>query len=201
MAEELNVKQIGFTDSLDDLVNYTAKPNLPSLGPKYGKLLGKIRQQLPRVDQATLARLRSGETITLDIDGTSVELAPDDVLLGVEQAADWMCGDDGGIHLALSTQLTPELRREGTARDVVRRIQQLRKDSGLDIQDRILIRCSTSDEPVRQAIEEWSDYIRGETLADELQLTTDPLPGIDSAGVGDGQAAFAIATVAGSTGA
>ena len=201
VAEELNVKQIGFTDSLDDLVNYTAKPNLPSLGPKYGKLLGKIRQQLPRVDQATLARLRSGETITLDIDGTSVELGPDDVLLGVEQAADWMCGDDGGIHLALSTQLTPELRREGTARDVVRRIQQLRKDSGLDIQDRILIRCSTSDEPVRQAIEEWSDYIRGETLADELQLTTDPLPGIDSAGVGDGQAAFAIATVAGSTGA
>ncbi|MCA9116278.1 MAG: class I tRNA ligase family protein, partial [Planctomycetaceae bacterium] len=195
VAEELNVKQLSFTDSLDELANYTAKPNLPTLGPKYGKLLGKIRQYLPIIDPALLGQLRSGETITIDLDGNEVELTPDDVLIGVEQAADWVCGDDGGIHLALSTRLTPELRREGTARDVVRRIQQLRKDSGLDIQDRIRIRCSTSDEAVQQAVEEWSDYIRTETLADDLTVTAEELPGTEPAGVGDGQAAFAIEKV------
>ena len=168
VAEELNVKQVTPCDNLDDLVSYTYKPNLKTLGPKYGKLLGALRNKLPELGDAVLGPLRRGESLTVDIDGHSVELSPDDVLVGTEQATGWACADEAGLQVALSTELSDELIREGMARDFVRHVQQLRKDADLDIQDRITIQyCPGSDEVIA-ALTEWSDYICSETLSDAI---------------------------------
>ena len=168
IAEELNVKQITRQENLDDKVGYAYKPNLKTLGPMYGKLLGVLRRQLPELGDAVLSPLRQGQNLTVDVDGTSIDLTPDDVLISTEQADDWVCGDEAGIQVAISTVLTDDLRREGMSRDFVRHIQQLRKDADLDIQDRIEIYWCAEDTMIQGMIAEWSDYIAGETLADSI---------------------------------
>jgi isoleucyl-tRNA synthetase len=166
IKEELNIKTITAADNLDDLVSYSYKPNLKTLGPKYGKLLGVIRTQLPELDPSVLAPLRSGGSVTVEFNGQSVDLGPDDVMVSIEQATDWACGDESGVQIAISTTVSPELEREGMARDFVRQVQQLRKNHNLEIQDHISINYSTDDEMAIQAIGEWNDYICGETQAD-----------------------------------
>ena len=173
IREELNVKQLNVCDSLADIVKYTYKANLKTLGPKYGKLLNLLREKLPSVDAALLAPLRSGETVTVTLDGHEITLTPDDVQVGTEQAPGWVSGDDRGIQLALSTALTPELLREGMARDFIRQIQQLRKEADLEIENRIRICYSTSDQEVLTMAKEWGELIQGETLADSLTASAD----------------------------
>ncbi|MBI1310686.1 class I tRNA ligase family protein [bacterium] len=127
IREELNIKQITSADHLDELVHYSYKPNLKTLGPKYGKLLGAIRNELPNLDPQLLAPLRSGQNVTVTIGGEQIELGPDDVMVSTEQASDWSCADESGIQIAISTVITPELEREGMARDAIRLIQSYRK--------------------------------------------------------------------------
>ncbi len=169
IQDELNVKTLTARENLDDLVHYNYKPNLKTLGPKYGKLLGTIKKHLPNIDAEKLAPLRKGETVTLNLEGEDITLGPDDVLAQVEQAADWVTAGERGIQIALSTMLTPELKREGMARDFVRQVQQLRKEADLEIQDRICIFYASNDEELSAAIAEWSDYIQSETLADSIE--------------------------------
>ncbi len=168
IREELNVKQLTVVESLADIVKYTYKANLKTLGPKYGKLLNVLRAKLPTVDGGLLAPLRSGESVTITLDGHEITLAPDDVQVGTEQALGWVSGDDRGIQLAISTSLTPPLLREGMARDFIRQIQQLRKDANLEIENRIRVSYSTTDEQVQAMFTEWSNLIQSETLADSL---------------------------------
>jgi len=168
IREELNIKQLSSADNLDDLVSYSYKPNLKTLGPKYGRLLGTIRQELPNLDGAVLAPLRSGESVTVTLGGEEIELGPDDVMVSTEQATDWACADEDGIQIAISTVLNPQLEREGMARDFVRQVQSLRKDHDLEIQDRIRIEFSSTDAEVASVISEWDSYIREETLADSI---------------------------------
>ncbi|MEZ6147765.1 MAG: DUF5915 domain-containing protein [Planctomycetaceae bacterium] len=151
------------------MVSYACKPNLKTLGPKYGKLLGAIRKELPEMEGALLAPLRNGKPVTVTLGGEEVTLEPDDVLVSTEQASDWASGDDAGIQVALSTALTPELLREGMARDFVRHVQQARKDAGLEITDRIQVQASVDEPEAKQAIEEWATYIQNETLADAIK--------------------------------
>ena len=120
------------------------------------------------MDGALLAPLRNGDSVTVTLGGEEVTLEPDDVLVSTEQASDWASGDDAGIQVALSTALTPELIREGMARDFVRHVQQSRKDADLDITDRIQIAYSADDDEAKKAVDEWSDYIQAETLADAV---------------------------------
>ena len=171
IREELNIKQLSVVENLDGLVSYSYKPNLKTLGPKYGKLLGGIRNAFQNDPPETFAPLRSGDSITLTIKDTAVDLTPDDVLIATEQSTNWSCADSDGLQIALSTATTPELEREGMARDLVRQIQQLRKDAGLEIQDRISVHVATDSSEVTTAITEWSDYIKNETLADAVQST------------------------------
>jgi len=168
IREELNIKQLSGVDNLDDLVSYSYKPNLKTLGPKYGRLLGTIRQELPNLDTEVLAPLRSGESVTVTLGGEDIELGPEDVMVSTEQATDWACADEAGIQIAISTVPTPRLEREGMARDFVRQVQSLRKDHDLQIQDRIRIEFSSSDLEVSEVICEWDSYIREETLADSI---------------------------------
>ncbi len=168
IADELNVKQLTGCDHLDDLVSYNFKPNLKTLGPKYGKLLGLLRTKLPEADPALLDPLRRGESVTIELDGNTIDLTPDDVMVSTAQAAEWASADDRGIQIALSTKLTPELEREGIARDFVRQVQQLRKDANLEIENRIRVGYATEDAGILQALKEWDEYVRGETLADDV---------------------------------
>jgi len=170
IADELNVKTVTREDNLDELVNYVYKPNLKTLGPKYGKLLGVIRKELPTYDGEALAPLRAGEEVTITLGGEEVTLTPDDVLISVEQASDWASADSDGIQIALSTELTDELIREGMARDMIRHIQQARKDADLEENQRIQVSWSTNcdAELVTQAISEWSSTIKSETRADAV---------------------------------
>ncbi len=192
IAEELNVKRISAVDDLDDLVKYAYKPNLKTLGPKYGKSLGAITKALATVDQKIMLPLRSGKTVTLTIDGAAVDLGPDDVLVSTQQAADWVAGDAEGVQLALSTQLTPELVEEGIARDFVRQIQQLRKDADLEIEQRIRVRYVLVDEPTQAALGKWSAFIQSETLAEELTLAAEPSASAKSVEIGSAAASVWI---------
>lgn len=184
-AEELNVKKVTACENLDDLVSYTYKPNLKTLGPKYGKLLGALRNKLPELGDEVLGPLRRGESLTVEIEGNSVDLGPDDVLVGTGQATGWACADEDGLQIALSTELTPELVSEGMARDFVRHVQQLRKDADLDIQDRITISYTSASDLVRTCVAAWSDYICSETLADSISDSDMAPEGIKEVSVGE----------------
>lgn len=185
IREELNVKTITISDSLADIVKYVYKANLKTLGPKYGKLLNLLREKLPTVDGSLLAPVRQGQPVTITLDGNTIELAPEDVQVGTEQATGWVCADDAGVQLALSTELTPELIREGMARDFIRQIQQLRKDADLEIESRIRVLYQSDDQQVGQMIGEWSELIRGETLADSLMASTSGPSSSQPVNVGD----------------
>jgi isoleucyl-tRNA synthetase len=194
IKEELNIKQVTSADNLDDLVSYSFKPNLKTLGPRHGKLLGVIRTELPKLDPALLAPLRSGESVTVELGGEQIELGPDDVMVSTEQASDWSCADEDGIQIAISTVTTPELEREGMARDFVRQVQQLRKDADLQIQDRIKVQFQSDAAAIAAAVAEWTDYIRNETLADSIE------PGkaaadVKSVSIGDAKAQIWVARV------
>ena len=170
IREELNVKKVTVVDSLADIVKYVFKANLKTLGPKYGKLLNLLREKLPTVSAALLDPIRSGQPVVISLDGHEIHLEADDVQVGTEQATGWVCADDRGIQLALSTELSPELIREGMARDFIRQVQQLRKDGNLEIENRIMIEYISEDPQVLQMLMEWGDLVRNETLADEVQM-------------------------------
>ena len=174
ISDELNVKAITPADNLDALVHYSYKPNLKTLGKKLGKLLAAVKDALTNGDAATLAPLRKGESVTLTIEGQPVALAPEDVMISTERASDWACADDTGVQIALSTILTPELLREGMARDTIRQVQQLRKEHDLEENDRITIQWSatTGADEIGLMVAEWKDTILTETRADGIELAT-----------------------------
>ncbi|WP_373653760.1 class I tRNA ligase family protein [Schlesneria sp. DSM 10557] len=195
IRDELNVKVVSICESLADIVKYVYKVNLKTLGPRYGKLLNFLKEKLPTVDSETLAPLRSGQTITLTLDGHEITLNPEDVQVGTEQATGWVCADDRGIQLALSTELTPALIREGMARDFIRQVQQLRKDANLEIESRIRVQYASDDQQVAEALVEWGDLIRGETLADSLDRTETLPAEVSPVTVGDVKVSIGIETV------
>ncbi len=174
IADELNVKQTTVLSDLSDLVKYTYRANLKTLGPKYGKHLNLLREKLGTVPADLLAPLRSGQEVTITLDGNTFTLAPEDVQVGTEQAAGWSCGDEGGVLAALKTELTVSLVQEGMARDFVRHVQQARKDANLEIEQRIRIGVETADDAVRAMLEDWSITICGETLANSLGTAVAP---------------------------
>ena len=194
IREELNLKAVVRADNLDELVSYTYKPNLKTLGPKQGKRLAAIRSELPTLGDAALAPLRRGESVTVTIGGEPVELAPEDVMVGTQRAADWVTAAEGGLQLALSTRLTPELVREGMARDFIRQVQQLRKDAGLEIEDRIVIRYATPDVEAAAALTTWANSIAAETLADAVRAA-ETVPEGRSVKIGDVAVSVAVKRV------
>jgi len=171
IGEELNIQKVLRQDNLDALVSYSFKPNLKTLGPKCGRLLNALKTAIPELGDAVLAPLRRGQNVTIELQGSAIELQPEDVLISTMQAATWISADDAGIQVAISTVLTPELLREGMSRDFVRHVQQQRKDAGLNIQDRIRIFLNSDDPEVAAMIREWGSWISAETLADSIELS------------------------------
>ncbi|MCD7716690.1 MAG: isoleucine--tRNA ligase [Lachnospiraceae bacterium] len=140
IRDELNVKQVQFTDDVSAFISYTFKPQMRTVGPKYGKLLGKIRQILPELDgNKAMAELKANGVLKLDIDGNEVLLSEEDLLIDTAQAEGFVSESGGEITVALDTKLTPELIEEGFVRELVSKIQTMRKEAGFEVMDRIRV--------------------------------------------------------------
>jgi isoleucyl-tRNA synthetase len=175
VLDELNVKAIAFADAAGDLVDVEVFPFPKQLGQKYGRGYPVIRKLLGDMDQLELAgKLQAGESVTLAAEDVSYEIAPEDVEVRSTPRAGFSVAQDGGYLVAVTTELTPELEQEGNARELVRRIQQLRKDAGLDISDRITLYVSASD-VTRDLLANFGDYVQAETLT--TQLVQNGVPG------------------------
>ncbi len=168
VMEELNIKRLVTVDNLGDLTSVAAKPNFATLGPRYGKDVQKLAAALAKSPSELLRKLQAGKTITLEGDTQQFTISPADVAIQIGTQAGWVVGESGCVQIAINAAISPELRREGLARDVVRQIQQLRKDVGLNIEDRIEVTYDTDDGEISQAIEEWITFIMAETLCDRL---------------------------------
>jgi isoleucyl-tRNA synthetase len=170
LAEEINVKEIEVVSEVGELVNYKLMPNNRVLGPKFGKNFPKVRQALMALDPAEAARaLQAGETLTLDVAGETVTLDGEDVLVQTESRGGTAVASDKGITVAIDTELTAALLQEGYARDVVRQVNNMRKDAGLEISDRIVLSTRDATGDVATALNSFADYIQQETLATSLQ--------------------------------
>ena len=171
VAEELNVKSVTVGADEEKLVHLSAKPNFKKLGPKLGKRMRAASQAVAALDADAIARLRNGETLTLDFgDGEApVELAEDDILVQREEREGLTVANDGEITVALETTLDDELRREGWARELVSKLQGLRKEAGLEVTDRIRVECHVPDEAAA-AIRDHGAFIQSEILALEMVL-------------------------------
>ena len=171
VLEELNVKSLEFIAADAELVTYRIKPNLPRLGKRYGKRIPAIRQALVEADGGAIAvACARGEGITLDIDGESIAFESEDLLIETESAEGYACAESGGYLVALDTTLNDSLLREGIAREVVRTVQDGRKQAGLEVSDRI--RLHVHGTPlVTQAIDEHREWIMNETLTADWSET------------------------------
>ena len=173
---ELNVKELAFADGAGELVDVQVHPLPKQLGQKFGRGFPVIRQALAGMDQSDLAaRFGTGEAVTVEVDGTSYAVAPEDVEVRSNPHAGFSVAEDGGYLVAVTTDLTPELVLEGQAREVVRRVQQLRKDAGLEISDRIRLHLGESA-LLRAMFEQHGGYVTDEVLAVETVWTSGKLP-------------------------
>ena len=172
ILEELNVKTIEFIARDEGLVNYRIKPNLPRLGKErgMGKELPDIRRALEKEDGAEVAgKVARGENIMISIPSGEILLTGEDLLIETSSAEGYACGADAGYLTALDTSLTEELIREGIAREMIRTVQESRKQAGLEVSDRIVLGVSGSA-GVEAALDEFRDYLMSETLATEWQI-------------------------------
>jgi len=168
VLDELNVKEMIFTHASGDLVDVTVFPYPKQLGQKFGKGYPKIRQAMTGMDQmAMAARFQAGESVDVMADGETYAVAPEDVEVRVAPRAGYSVAETGGYLVAVTTELNKALIQEGYARELVRRIQQLRKDANLDISDRIVTYVADSD-LVHDVLAHFGVYVREETLSVDL---------------------------------
>jgi isoleucyl-tRNA synthetase len=169
ISEELNLKRVTLHDPAEGpLLSYEVGPNLKTLGPKFGERVKEIRTALAALDSDSLAaQVQAGGNIELDCAGTTVLLEANDILLKAKAPDGWAGLMDHGTQLLLDVRINEELAREGMAREIVRHVQELRKKSGLEMEDRIALHLATQSLELRQAVNAHSDYIAAETLAVE----------------------------------
>jgi len=170
IAEELNIKEVVFTDDMTQFTSYNFKPQLRTLGPRYGKLVPAIGKALANADGAEfLARLRSGGA-TFVADGQEVELDEDDVLVEVAHAEGFMTQEDRGVSVAIDCRLTDELIEEGFVRELISKLQTMRKDAGFEVLDKIAVSIEAG-EKLSAIFERNRGEIMREVLADETSVT------------------------------
>ena len=176
VLEELNVKNIEFIARDAGLVNYRIKPNLPRIGKRFGKLVPQVKKALDEADGAEIAStIARGDSVSIDVLGEEITLDAADILIETSSAEGYACGEDGGYLTALDTSLTDELIREGFARELIRTVQEARKQAGLEVSDRITLGVSGSA-AVETSLAEYRDYLMSETLAIDWSVgQTDPL--------------------------
>jgi isoleucyl-tRNA synthetase len=169
VAEELNVHMLEPLDAVaDELVSYTVRPNFRALGKRFGASTPAVASAIEAADPSSLAQeLRAAGTASVLVSGGPVALVPDEVIVTQTPRTGWAVATDAGETVALEVTITPELRREGYAREVVRLVQDARKSDGLDVTDRISLRWATADPDLAQALTEHGPLISAEVLATE----------------------------------
>ena len=170
IADELNVKEVKFADDVESFISYSFKPQLRTVGPKYGKLLGGIRQALTDINgTAAMNELRTNGVLKLDINGNDVELAEEDLLIETAQTEGYVSESDGETSVVLDTNLTPELIEEGFVREIISKIQTMRKEAGFEVMDKIVVYAHGNDK-IQDVMKAHEDEIKSEVLADEMVL-------------------------------
>jgi isoleucyl-tRNA synthetase len=178
VTDELNVKRMELALETSDILAFTVLPNNRLLGPKVGAKLPKIRVALAEIDPRIAVTASSlGEMLSLEVEGEKIELSPDEYIIRGQAKPGFAVKDEGGFVVALDTVITPELEREGLAREFVRQVQTMRKDAQFNIEDRIVTYFDGSSEKVREAVAAFGAYIRRETLSSELSPQA---PALDS---------------------
>ncbi|MBQ7679638.1 MAG: isoleucine--tRNA ligase [Butyrivibrio sp.] len=168
IRDELNVKSVEFTSDVRGLTDYTFKPQLKTVGPKYGKVLGGIKAHLSALDgNAAMDELNSSGALRFEVDGTAVELIREDLLIETAQREGYQSAEDGRFTVVLDTKLTPELIEEGYFYEVISKLQTMRKDAGFEVMDRITVGMSGSDR-VLAVVRARDEALRTKVLADEI---------------------------------
>ena len=187
IEDELNVKEAVFSDDVDSLISYTFKPQLKTVGPKYGKLLGDIRKVLSALSESTdesasvleaagcncksgsevMAKIKAGETLDMTFGDAKVELGSEDLLIDAGKASGYVAAGDNFVTVVLDTHLTEELIEEGFVREIISKVQTMRKEAGFEVMDHIKLYVS-DNEKIESIMKKDSDIIAHDTLASEI---------------------------------
>ena len=168
VTDELNVKNVKFTEDVRDFTSYTFKPQLKTVGPKYGKMLGGIKAALDSVDgNAAMDEINETGALKLDVNGQEITLFKEDLLIDTAQVEGFVSENDNGITVVLDTNLTPELLEEGFVREIISKVQTMRKEADFEVVDRIRVTYDGT-EKAEAVFEKYSTQIGGEVLADEV---------------------------------
>ena len=168
IEDELNVKEVVFKDDIADFISYSFKPQMRTVGPKYGKLLNKIKTVLSELDgNKAMAELKSTGELKLDIDGEEIVLLEEDLLIDMAQMEGYVSESDHTITVVLDTNLTPELIEEGFVRELVSKIQTMRKEAGFEVMDKIRVYAKDNDKIV-DIMKNHGDEIKSEVLAEDI---------------------------------
>jgi isoleucyl-tRNA synthetase len=166
---EINVKDVEFISDSSGILVKRIKPNFKSLGPKYSTLMKAISAQIAALSQENIIRLEKEGAYPIQVDGQTIELLPEDVEIISEDIPGWLVANEGSLTVALDINITDELRDEGFARELINRIQNLRKESGYEVTDKISIQIQRH-EAFNRAVQKHADYIGSQTLANTIEL-------------------------------
>ena len=167
---EVNIKEIVYIDDTSDILIKSVKPNFSLLGKRFGPKLKSVSAAISQWGKKEISQIENSGSILLNLDGETVSLSIEDVLISSQDIPGWSVASDNGVTVALDVTLTDKLKQEGVARDLVNRIQNLRKEMGLEIQDKISIKVRRHDDLVNSALQNFASYIQTETQALTLEL-------------------------------
>ena len=174
ILSEVNVKEMEFVEDVSGIVTLSIKPNFKTLGKIYGARMKEIAAGFATLDQATIAAIQkaeaAGEAYTLALQGGEVTLNPGDYSIASQDVEGWQVASEGSLTVALDMEVTPQLRREGLARELVNRIQNLRKSAGFEVTDRITTQVYTADQELSGALDSFGPYVKSQTLSLSIGL-------------------------------
>jgi len=168
---EVNVKEIELLDDASGILVKQIKPNFKTLGPRFGKDMGLISNQIQKFSQPEIAQFERLGVANIELSGNSITLALQDVEITSQDIEGWLVANSGNITVALDITITEELKNEGIARELVNRIQNLRKDSGFEVTDKINVQIEAGNGTLKDAIEKNADYIKSETLTETITFS------------------------------
>ena len=168
IKDELNIKNVEFCDDVTAFTSYSFKPQLKTLGRRFGKNINLVREILASIDgNAAMAELNSTDKLTIEVDGKNEELSRDDLLIDSAQTDGYEANSDSGITVVIETTLSPELLDEGMLREIISKVQTMRKDAGFEVMDHIALGI-TSNDKLKSLVDANAEYVMGEVLADVI---------------------------------
>ena len=173
VMSEVNVKQIELIEQTAGVITKRIKPNFKTLGPRYGKYMKQIAALVATFDQQRIAEIETSEKLMLEVAGEQLEVTREDFEITSEDMPGWLVASEGKLTVALDITVTDELRREGVARELINRIQNLRKDSGLEVTDKIAVEVEALDE-LSDSLAVFGDYVAQQVLAVEIKAVAEP---------------------------